>query len=63
MDVNKIKVGRTYPYASRTVPADLGARGKVLEIREVGKGHYVKLLDKDRAKEVQVRPSQIGAQS
>lgn len=63
MDVNKIKVGRTYPYVSRTVPADQGARGKVLEIREVGKGHYVKLHDKDRAKEVQVRPSQIGAQS
>lgn len=63
MDVNKIKVGKTYPYVSRTVPASLGARGKVLEIREVGKGHYVKLHDKDRAKEVQVRPSQVGVQS
>lgn len=63
MDVNKIKVGRTYPYVSRTVPPEAGAKGKVLEIREVGKGHYVRLHDKDRAKEVQVRPSQIGAQS
>lgn len=60
MDVNKIKVGRTYGYTSRTVPPEAGARGKVLEVRPVGKGHYVKLFDKDRAKEVQVRPSQIG---
>lgn len=63
MDIGKIKVGKTYPYNSRTVPPEAGAKGKVLEIREVGKGHYVRLHDKDRAKEVQVRPSQIGAQS
>ena len=60
MLVDKIKVGRTYPYSSRTVPPELGARGKVLEIRTVGKGVYVRLYDKERAKEVQVRPSQIG---
>lgn len=60
MDVNKIRVGKTYPYESRTVPAEAQARGKVLEIRPVGKGHYVRLHDKDRRKDVQVRPSQIG---
>jgi hypothetical protein len=63
VDVNKIKVGKTYPYMSRTVPKEAQARGKVLEIREVGKGHYVRLHDKERAKEVQVRPSQVGVQS
>lgn len=62
MDVNKIKVGKTYPYVSRTVPAELQARGKVLEIRPVGKGHYVRLHDKERDKTVEVRPSQIGVQ-
>lgn len=63
MDVNKIKVGRTYPYTSRTVPPEAGARGKVLEVREVGKGHYVVLHDKERDKTVQVRPSQVGVKS
>lgn len=63
MHVDKIKVGKTYPYVSRTVPASAQARGKVLEIRPVGKGHYVKLHDKERAKDVQVRPSQVGVQS
>lgn len=63
MNVDKIKVGCTYGYTSRTVPASAGARGKVLEVRAVGKGHYVKLFDKDRAKEVQVRPSQVGVKS
>lgn len=63
MLVDKIKVGKTYPYVSRTVPAEAQARGKVLEIRQVGKGHYVRLHDKERAKDVQVRPSQIGVAS
>lgn len=63
MDVNKIKVGKTYPYTSRTVPPEAGAKGKVTNIRQVGKGHYVKVYDKDRDKFVEVRPSQIGARS
>lgn len=63
MDVNKIKVGKTYPYTSRTVPREAGARGKVLEIRTVGKGFYVRLFDKVRDKSVQVRPSQIGVKA
>lgn len=63
MDVSKIKVGKTYPYTSRTVPPEDQARGKVVAIRPVGKGTYVELFDKERNKSVQVRPSQVGVQS
>ena len=62
MDVKKIKVGKTYPYSSRNVPPEDGARGKVLSVVAKGTGHWVTLQDKTLGKTVAVRPSQVGAQ-
>lgn len=57
MDANKIKVGKTYPYYSRTVDA---SRGKVLEVEWKATGHWVTLEDKALLKTVTVRASQVG---
>ena len=59
MLLEKIKVGKTYPYVSRTVGREENARGKVVRTYAVGKGSYVELFDKERNKTVAVRPSQV----
>lgn len=59
MNVEKIKIGRTYPYESRTVPLAEGAKGKVMEIYGGKTGHWVTLVDKERGKTVTVRPGQV----
>lgn len=60
MDVNKIKVGKIYPYTSRTTPASAGALGKVIAVETKATGAWVTLHDKERAKQLTVRPSQVG---
>ena len=59
MIVTKIKIGRTYPYESRTVPLSEGAKGKVTDVYAGATGHWVTLFDKERNKAVTVRPGQV----
>lgn len=63
MELDKIKVGKTYPYRSKAHEG----RGKVERIktehsdgRPMAKGAYVELFDSERDKHVRVRASQVG---
>lgn len=51
-----IKVGSTYPYASRENTGR--ARVEAIELKRTG--HWITLFDKARNKAVTVRPSQVG---
>ena len=57
--VDKLVIGKTYGYTSRTVGAEQNARGKVMEVYRVATGPMVTLYDKQRDKTVTVRPSQV----
>lgn len=57
--IDKLVIGKTYGYASRTVPPEAGARGKLQEIDQKATGYWVKLHDKQRDKVITVRPSQV----
>ena len=57
--VDKLVIGKTYGYTSRTVGAEQNARGKLQEIDQKATGYWVKLHDKQRDKIITVRPSQV----
>ena len=59
--VDKLVIGKTYGYTSRTVGAEQNARGKLQEIDQKATGYWVKLHDKSRDVIITVRPTQIGA--
>ena len=56
MATKKITVGKTYPYRSRIHEG----RGKVVSTDTKATGAWVTLYDKERGKNVTVRPSQVG---
>lgn len=57
--VDKLVIGKTYGYTSRTIGADQNARGKLQEIDQKATGYWVKLHDKQRDRVITVRPSQV----
>lgn len=57
--VDKLVIGKTYGYSSRTVLPSAGARGKLQEIDQKATGYWVKLHDKQNDRIITVRPSQV----
>lgn len=63
MQVEKIKIGRSYDYYSRVNPRSNGTpfRGKVTDITTKATGAWVTIHDNNRDVVIVVRPSQVGA--
>lgn len=62
MDVNKIKLGKTVGYFSRSnpeAPGNTARRGKVFSVDVKGTGHWVVLVDRETKATLAVRPSQV----